>query len=276
MSSSVSSPSPNVSMLMAMQMLSSCINSTNSSSEENSTDPSSKEERVNEVATSCDEAHNLVNFFSNATSDELSSVDWIDVKAYEARLPSKPQKLLDFLNAPCPINEGKTAAETHTVFRAIRKIRAIVDDAPLIQAANLTNFDRLNKHFHGLNCHFMCSEALRSKMDEISEEAFDWIAMTNDVLPGTRNASHWNQKKVVNSLGYEPPSALQAVTGIFFQIHRRSGSSYTGSSTLTRCSEYEGIYAATVGCLSKEGLNVFETYTGNPFKQVGMAGVKLF
>ncbi len=207
----------------------------------------------------------------------ISQQDWANPAAFLDKLPPKPQALIDFLAAPCPIygNEGKTAAETHIVVPRIKNITLIIDGAPVQVPGNLKNLDLLDKASGGKGCRLIWDEILKPEVDKAPEVAFEWVVMTRDVLPGSRNKAYDIQKALAEAKGYQVPGFLDAATAILWENQHSNTRLFNDNPwTYTRCHEKLQGYQLVVGGFAPAGLFVSNYYGDD--ERIGVAGLRKF
>jgi len=123
--------------------------------------------------------------------------------------------------------------------------------------------------------------AIIQEQGDKSIDKSQWVLMTTDVLPGSRNKSCGEQQKIVADLAekslisYEVPETLESVACIFSQ--------YFGSNirlfgdnpcTYTRCKEKVQGYQLVVGGFTPAGLRVSRYNYGNDY--IGVAALRKF
>jgi len=209
----------------------------------------------------------------------ISKEDWINPAAFLAKLPPKPQALQDYLAAPCPIfggAEGKTRAETHIVFARPKNI--IINGAPV--PFTLSTLNKLDKESRGIGCRYIWDEILKPKnnLDTPPEIEFEWLVMTKDVLPGSRNKDYAFQKNLAETKGYSVPGFQDAATCILWE-NRNSGTRFYNDNpwTYTRCHEImlQG-YHLVVGGFAPGGLSVLNFSDFGDCEYLGVAGLLKF
>jgi tetratricopeptide (TPR) repeat protein len=205
----------------------------------------------------------------------ISQADWANPAPFLEKLPTRPQALLDFLEGPCPIYQGKQAKETHFVVPFTKNITTIVNGTPVTLPRTLKNLDKFDKDSGGTGCRHIWDEILEPPVDRPSDIEFEWVVMTNDVLPESRTQKYETQKNLVEGKGYQVPGFLEAATCILF-AKRYLGIRLYGDNpyTFTRCREELQGHHLIVGGFTPVGLKVFAGYGGHDV--IGVAGLRKF
>ncbi len=200
----------------------------------------------------------------------MSEEDWANPAAFLKKLPPMPRALVDFLEGPCPIHEGKQAKETHFVVPLTKNFTKGVE-------GNLVTLPRTIGNLHDLSIATKGPRCVNywdlGEKDKPSEIEFEWAVMTREVFPNSKGEDYDVQKQMVEEKGYQMPGILEAATCILFE-HRRSGIYLYNFMTYTRCHEsfHKDFYAA-VGNFSKRGLFVNSCFDSGG---VGVAGIRKF
>jgi len=210
----------------------------------------------------------------------ISQEDWANPAAFLAGLPPMPQALSDFLEGSCPIYPGKQAKETHFVVPFTKNLTTIVDGNPVIVPRTLKNLDQFDKDSGGTGCRDIWNEILKpeNNLDTPPEIEFEWLVMTKDVLPGSRNIDYASQKRLVEEKSYQVPGFLEAATCILWAKRCLGTHLYSGSPrTFTRCHEkVQGCYLI-VGGFTIDGLGL-SPHDGGLYLSVnvGVGGLRKF
>ena len=203
----------------------------------------------------------------------ISKEDWINPAAFLAKLP-KTQALQEFLLAPCPIygNEGKMAAETHIVVARPKNI--LINDT--LVSFTLTALNKLDTDSGGVGCIYV-PDILKFENDLSSslEIEFEWLVMTKDIFPESRNKSYEVQRNLVEAKGYQVPGFLDVVTCVLWEI-RNSGTRFYTEGRYARCHEMIEGYHVIVGGFDLRGVYVFVDYLGENGESMGVAGLRKF
>ncbi len=211
----------------------------------------------------------------------ISSKDWKNPEAFLKKLPPKPEKLLNFLEGPCPIWGHKrcVAKDSHFVVPLIRNVTIIVNSSPVTEFLDLVNLDILDRASGGSGLKFSSykNEILKTEKNKRYQVLFEWAVMTRTVLPGTRGMPFNVQEGITEDLGYEVPSVIDAATCILWE-KRCSGSAFYNNNenlTFTRCREMiDDCYVEVGGGFSKRGLEI--DLSVQEVFMTGMAGIKMF
>lgn len=121
-------------------------------------------------------------------------------------------------------------------------------------------------------------------IQELGDKSIDksqWVLMTKDVLPGSRNKSYDEQKKIVADLAekslisYEVPETLESATCILSQYFGSNIRLFRDSPrTYTRCQENVQGYQVVVGGFAPAGLYVdYDIYVND---HIGVAALRKF
>ena len=105
--------------------------------------------------------------------------------------------------------------------------------------------------------------AIIQEQGDKSIDKSQWVLMTKDVLPGSRNKSYGEQRKIVADLAekslisYEVPEILESATCILSQYFGSNIRLFSNSPwTYTRCQENIQGYQVVVGGFAPAGLDV--------------------
>ena len=108
-----------------------------------------------------------------------------------------------------------------------------------------------------------------------------WVLMTNDVLPGSRNKNYSEQQKIVADLAekslisYEVPETLESAACILSQYFGANICLFSDSPwTYTRCQENVQGYQVVVGGFAPAGLSV--NYVNFDYSDIGVAALRKF
>lgn len=116
---------------------------------------------------------------------------------------------------------------------------------------------------------FICADIIQEQGDKSINKS-QWVLMTKDVLPGSRNKSYGEQQKIVADLAekslisYEVPKTLKAVACILSQYFGSNIRLFSDSPrTYIHCQEKVKGYQVVVGGFSPAGLYVSDDYGGD-------------
>jgi hypothetical protein len=209
----------------------------------------------------------------------LGEVEWKYYFGKVGATPDLPSDMVTILDSPCPFWPSKKVRDTHLLVL----IPATVDGAPF----SLNLLKELIQHpkngGHKTKYRYYASD-VQAQLGASSLAASYWLLMTRDVLPGSRDKTYANQKKLVaaharrTSLPYELPTALEAATAILAHHVRNGERLYSKNNnpwTYTRCQELiYGEYPAVVGGFEPSGLDV--SLYGYVRNDRGIAGCRKF
>jgi hypothetical protein len=110
---------------------------------------------------------------------------------------------------------------------------------------------------HKSDCHFIW-EPIDKEHGATSLQRSQWVLMTKDVIPGSRDKLYADQKAMVaGKAQYEVPDLLLASVGILTH-HVRTGERLFSNepTTYTCCKEVVGGYQTAVGGFAPAGLSL--------------------
>ena len=155
-------------------------------------------------------------------------------------VPHLPREIKKILESPCPIwgKEGKKIKDTHILFYNPQQVNG--------QSHTVNNIEKLVKSSKEGNAtvyrYIFCMIA--NEYGDTPNEKGEWILMTKDVLPGSRNKTYDKQQSLVKDLSkkaqveYLVPKLTEAITGIFAEFVRSGTCLYSNNPwTYTRCQE---------------------------------------
>jgi hypothetical protein len=199
--------------------------------------------------------------------------------------PDLPSDMADILDSACPFWPEKQVKDTHLLVL----MPATVDGKPC--TLNLLKELIECPKGGGHKTHYRWYDSdVKEKIGAVAPVASYWLLMTRDVLPGSRDKSYGDQKKLVTGhasrtgLPYGLPKALEAAAAILTH-HVRGGERLYGDDpyTHTRCQElirWSGSeYPSVVGGFGSSGLHLFHNnyfscyYVRN---DCGVAGFRKF
>ena len=172
--------------------------------------------------------------------------------------PPLPTDIRNILKSPCPFFPGKKVRESH--------ILVLIPETVNGKRLNLTLLGELvkaPKDGKATQYRYIWDEIINDQGINQATPKSHWALMTKDVIPGSRNKSYPDQKKMIadvvekTEINYEVPNAIDALICIFMH-HISSGerlfndNPYTG----TRCQESIQGYPIYVGGFSPAGLFV--------------------
>ena len=196
-------------------------------------------------------------------------------------IPSLPSDIDQILDSPCPFWSDKQVRDTHVLVL----VPSEVDGEPY----TLTKLGELSRPGYPKNSagygHY--DSDVKAQLGSVSTQAPCWVLLTRDIIPGSRNTSYEDQKKLLvvaraskTSRNYGFPSALEASTAILAHYVRSSERLFSkGSVTYTRCQDLvewgRGRYPAVVGGFGSTGLHVdYDFYDVSNY--CGVSGCRKF
>jgi len=192
---------------------------------------------------------------------------------YEAE-PALPHNIVEILCSADPYNPQKTVAETHMLFfvptKVNRKRLNLVNFRELVKAPRDGNKSDYKEFWKGIEREHGTTQSAQAQ----------WVLMTKDVIPESRNKAYEKQKQIVEAkLDYEVPNLLSVTVGILSYYVRTGERLFSDNQwSFTRCKETMDekghIYHLLVGGLASDGL-VFTEYRDPVFdKYIGVAALR--
>jgi hypothetical protein len=169
-----------------------------------------------------------------------------------------PKDIFKILNGPCPIFSGKKVRDTHLLF----KMPTIINGEPV----TITNIGKLlKKSFPKTEngYRYILSDIVTALGEERVQKA-EWILVTKEVLPDSRNKTYSKQKTLVSNLTntgqveYQIPKTIELIVGLFAE-YLRSGKRLLNSDTqftYGRCQDQVQGFQVVVGGFTSAGLGV--------------------
>jgi NACalpha-BTF3-like transcription factor len=212
----------------------------------------------------------------------LGEVKWKRYFGDVASAPDLPSDMTAILDSTCPFWPGRKVKDTHLLVL----IPARVNDQPF----SLNLLHDLVQHpsngGHKTQYRYYGS-GVKEQLGASSPAASYWLLMTRDVLPGSRDKSYGDQKKLVadharrTGLPYELPQTLEAATAILAHYVRNGERLYSDNPwTYTRCQEWVchefNQYPVVVGGFLSSGLFVIDGDYFLDYRVYGVAGCRRF
>jgi hypothetical protein len=196
--------------------------------------------------------------------------------------PALPDNIEAILDASCSFWPDQKVKDTHLLVL----VPAKVNGQPFSLDRLRDLIQRPNDSGHKTQYRWYAS-GVEERFGATSPAASYWLLMTRDVLPGSRDKTYANQKKLIadhardTSLPYELPKALEAATAILtYHVRDRVGARLYSDKpwTWTRCQElilYESEECpVVVGGFASSGLDV--GYSCDNDDAGGVAGFRKF
>jgi hypothetical protein len=214
----------------------------------------------------------------------LGEMEWKHYFGEVEPAPDLPGDMDDILDSTCPFWPEKQVKDTHLLVL----MPATVDGKPftLNLLRELIESPKRHSGGHGTKYGYY-SDATKAQIGNNSPDRSYWLLMTRDVLPGSRDKSYRDQKKLIaghakrTGLPYELPKALEAAAAILTHHVRDGERLYSDDPwTYTRCQELivdpgEGKkYPAVVGGFGSSDLAVSYFYCDG--RDGGVAGFRKF
>ena len=135
-------------------------------------------------------------------------------------------------------------------------------------------------------CSFWPDKKVKEAVEENSFQ-IQWILITRDVIPGSRNKSYLEQCNMIAShsqktgLTYEIPYVLEAASSILMHYVKTRERLYIDDKrvkkfTFTRCKECIKEWPFVVGCLASRGLHASYFCGNGPGSGCGVGGILKF
>jgi hypothetical protein len=212
----------------------------------------------------------------------LGEVEWKHYFGEVGPAPDLPISMTAILDSTCPFWPGKKVRDTHLLVL----IPAKVNGQPF--SLNLLSdlIQHPNNGGHKARYSYYNSH-VQAQIGAESPSVSYWLLMTRDVLPGSRNKTYADHKKIVaahasrSSLPYELPKALEAATTILTHHVRNGERLYSNSPwTVASCQELisyrSGEYPVVIGGFAPSGLDVYDVGISPDNESRGVAGCRKF
>lgn len=177
--------------------------------------------------------------------------------------PSLPANIEEILNGDCPFWPEKKVRETHLLVLIPQTVNG-----------NALTLNTLQKIIQEPSAG-KSSKYSRNLLSEIGDrlELDHWILMTKDVIPGSRNQTYDQQKKLVEKYEYyELLGSLEAAVAILTHYVENEEFLYPWDNekrTVTRCREkLNGGFISSIGAFNTGGLDV--SYTDREHENYGI------
>ena len=171
------------------------------------------------------------------------------------QVPRLPNNINEILEGPCPIYPGKKIKETHILAYKPKQ----VNEQPL----TVNNIGKLFPIQGKATGYKYIWDAIVTEHGDTPVEKEEWLLMTKDVLPRSKNKSYIEQQTLVKSLSekaqaeYQVPQLIDAITCIFAEFVSSETRLYSDNPwTYTRCQEKTEGYQVIVGGFARDGLYV--------------------
>lgn len=190
------------------------------------------------------------------------------------KVPRLPVNINEILESSCPIwgKGGKKIKDTHILFYNPKEINA--------QPHTINNIGKLvtsPKEGIATGYRYIWEEIIYEHGNTPVKKG-EWILMTKDVLPGSKNKTYTEQKALVEELSmkaqveYLVPKSNEAITGIFTKYVSSGTRLYSDNPwTYTRCQEQTQGSHLAVGGFTSDGLHVTALFANGNY---GIAAVR--
>jgi hypothetical protein len=224
-------------------------------------------------------------FFAEANPN-FGEKEWRHYFGEVGPVPDLPSDIDATLDSACSFWPGEKIRDTHLLVLiparvngqpfSLNLLRDLIQDPK--NSGHKTQYHRFYDHPNNL---------LRVQFGAASPSESYWLLMTRDVLPGSRDKSYGEQKKLAadhardTKLPYELPRALEAATAILTH-HVRDGERLYGGNpwTFTCCQELISCRSverpAVVGGFESSGLYVADSSCDDRSGFCGVAGLRKF
>jgi hypothetical protein len=205
------------------------------------------------------------------------------IDALPDKIPVLPRDIHQILGSKCPIYSNKRISETHSLYLippgTVNELEARVSTYGQQLYSNDENPLRF-RHFF---------DATRQEHGNIQFHEYEWILISNDVLPGSRDQPLQKQAQMVADLSaksftdYQVPTLREAVASIFLHkiatgkslyqaANKQNGSRYT----YTRIKETSHGRHLIVGGSAPSGVFVSGGYSYGDYEDIGVAALRKF
>lgn len=188
-----------------------------------------------------------------------------------------PREIRARLENPCPFWPGKKIKETHLLSYVPPKLVREGTEVPF-NLGNLCAWAAQAKKGAGVEWRSLWTH-LADGFKGLSLEKGQWVLMTKEIVPGTKDKTFDLQKEIVEQAGYQVPHLLGAaicIIGEFLTSGKRCFS--FESRTFTRCQEISTCksqkYHLVVGGFNDESLGLYRDEF--ELAGIGMAGMLIF
>jgi hypothetical protein len=171
----------------------------------------------------------------------FDAAHWSKCISYSAQGPRLRWDILEILNLNCPFWPDKKIGETHILALVPKNVSSLTTKEMI--SLNLRSFCTLIKSATGkIALRYISNEILLNH--GATETESQWVLVTKDVIPGSRNCSYPQQKeliaklKAIKNLRYMVPQLFPLTAAVLLE-KIRSGATYFGHEpwTNTRCQE---------------------------------------
>jgi hypothetical protein len=212
----------------------------------------------------------------------LGEVEWKHYFGEVGPAPDLPINMTAILDSTCPFWPGKKVRDTHLLVLIPDK----VNGRPFSLNLLCDLIQHPNNGGHKAKYSYYNSH-VQAQIGAESPSVSYWLLITRDVLPGSRNKTYADHKKIVaahasrSSLPYELPKALEVATAILTHHVRNGERLYSNSPwTVASCRELisyrSGEYPAVVGGFAPSGLDVYDVGISPDNDSRGVAGCRKF
>ena len=188
------------------------------------------------------------------------------------KVPRLPNNINEILEGPCPIYEGKKIKDTHILAYKPKQVN--------VQPLTVNNIGTLFPIQGNATGYRNIWSEIITEHGNTPVEKEEWLLMTKDVLPGSRNKSYTEQQTLVKNLSekaqaeYQVPKLIDAITCIFAEYASSGTRLYsTDPWTYTRCQEKIRGYQSIVGGFAPAGLIVDNYFVGD---DIGVGALRKF
>jgi hypothetical protein len=203
--------------------------------------------------------------FSSLPSDDFIA----DCKKFKSIFPERNAKdSLMLVRLPKTLNGGLT-------------LKSLGELAKKYFSASDTDSDEFTKKYYSTGYRFICSDIIQEQGDKSIDKS-QWVLMTKDVLPGSRNKSYGEQQKIVAELAekslisYEVPETLKSAACILSQYFGSNIRLFSDNpGTFFRCKDKIQGFQTVVGGFSPTGLLVAHDYLKDDVN-LGIAALRKF
>ncbi len=198
---------------------------------------------------------------------------WIDHIGDPGEIPPLPRDIHEILASDCPFWSG-IIANTHMLVLIPKTVVRSIDGVPKtvpLTLKTLNEMAKCSKNGKGVGFAHIDEKILKECGDSPIQKSH-WVLMTKDIVDGSKGMDYAKQAQLVEEVGYEVPSCLEAVACILLEYLRSETYLFKKDPyTLTRCKDMLEDRHFIVGGFSETGVNVLD---GSLDFKEGVAGIR--
>ncbi len=204
------------------------------------------------------------------------------IQALPDEIPALPRNIHQILGSNCPIHSNKRIGETHSLYLIPPGTLNGLEEC--VSAYGQTLYPNENP----LKFRYFW-DAARQEHANVQFNEHQWVLISNDVLPGSRNQSYEKQAQMVADLSansftnYQVPSLREASAAIFLHKVATGESLYQAGNeqngvvyTYTRVKEITQNWHLIVGGSAPSGVRVLRHSSACVVEYIGVAALQKF